>query len=175
MGTMQEETARWSGVFIDRDGTLVYEGPTVTLIEGVLSALKIIARMHVPIIVLSNQRTERMKWDEVARYNSELVRTFSEEVGVEIHGVYSCTHAPEENCHCMMPKVEMLKKAAAEFGFDIRDSLFIGDDEMSLGAGRAAGCKDVIKVEKDKPFALWHMVTKLNSGKIANLRGGTRT
>ncbi len=48
----------------------------------------------------------------------------------------------------------MLLKAAEDWNIDMANSFMIGDRANDVKAGEAAGCKQSIQIETNKPYAL---------------------
>ena len=68
------------------------------------------------------------------------------EQGGEIDGVYFCPHHPEYGigkyrrvCEFRKPAPGMLLQAQRELGIDMKKSIFIGDKQSDMAAGRSAG------------------------------------
>jgi len=64
--------------------------------------------------------------------------------GGKIHKVYYCIHHKEAGCPCRKPKPGLLKKAAKEFRFSIKNTYFIGDSIRDVITARNAGCKSIL-------------------------------
>lgn len=113
---------------------------------GIRMALKQIAALGLPMIVISNQAAvgkgllDLEGLEEItAQMHQALVAD-----GTSLSAVYYCTHRPDENCICRKPKPELLRRAAGDFNVDLSRSLFIGDSETDVRAARAAGCAPVV-------------------------------
>lgn len=64
--------------------------------------------------------------------------------GGKISKVYYCTHRKEAGCSCRKPKPGLLKKAAREFGVNLKKAYFIGDTIRDVLTARAAGAKSIL-------------------------------
>jgi len=71
--------------------------------------------------------------------------------GALIDHIYYCPHHPDAtlqeyriNCECRKPKPGMLKKAAAEYDIDLKDSFMVGDRISDIIAGYLGGCRTVL-------------------------------
>lgn len=141
-------------VFLDRDGTINYEGSTeggyVTawkdfrFIDGVFDALKRLKDCK--LFVFSNQKCvakELLSYSGLVAINNNMVSAFKER-GIVISGVYFCPHNDEDGCSCRKPKPGMLLNAAKEHAIDLRTAFVIGDSERDILAGKAVGCKTVL-------------------------------
>jgi D-glycero-D-manno-heptose 1,7-bisphosphate phosphatase len=141
-------------VFLDRDGTLVEEHPylhdpeRVALLPGTTAALWRLARAGFALVLVTNQAgVARGLYREDA---VDLVHCRLRELlaagGVALDGVYYCPHHPDglvaayaRGCACRKPAPGMLRAAARELGLDLAASYLVGNDEVDVGAARAAG------------------------------------
>jgi D-glycero-D-manno-heptose 1,7-bisphosphate phosphatase len=57
--------------------------------------------------------------------------------GAEIDGIYVCPHTPEDDCDCRKPKTGLVLKAAADWGFEPSNCIYIGDKACDVDLGRA--------------------------------------
>lgn len=150
----RQKSADNSAVFIDRDGVIncrragdyVLDWSQFVFVQGIREALRDLASLQLPIILISNQSAvgrglltpTRLK--EITRRMWETLR----QDGTSLAAAYFCTHRPDENCVCRKPKPELLYRAAADFALDLRRSVFIGDSDADVKAARAAGCRPVL-------------------------------
>jgi D-glycero-D-manno-heptose 1,7-bisphosphate phosphatase len=145
---------RGAAIFIDRDGVInrrragdyVLHWSQFIFIPGIRGALKELAVLGLPIIVISNQSAVGRGFLDpsvlaniTARMHQSLLRD-----GVPITAVYYCTHTPEDVCVCRKPRPELLRRAATDFSVNLSDSVFIGDSDADMRAAEAAGCPAVL-------------------------------
>jgi D-glycero-D-manno-heptose 1,7-bisphosphate phosphatase len=150
----EKSSAGGPAIFIDRDGVIncrrpgdyVLDWSQFIFMPGMRTALKQIASLGLPMIVISNQAAvgkgllDLKGLQEItAQMHQALVAD-----GTSLSAVYYCTHRPDENCICRKPKPELLRRAADDFNIDLSRSIFIGDSETDLRAARAAGCASVV-------------------------------
>ena len=141
-----------SAVFVDRDDTLIADvgyckdPDRVQLLPGVVEGLQRLSRAGMAIIVVTNQSglgrgvfTEDDLSAVHARLRSEL-----EASGVGLRAIYYCPHLPEDNCSCRKPRPGLLLKAASEMDLNLKTCFMIGDRELDLLAGRAAGTRTIL-------------------------------
>jgi D-glycero-D-manno-heptose 1,7-bisphosphate phosphatase len=64
-------------------------------------------------------------------------------VRLPIHAWEICPHDDIDGCDCRKPKPGLLRRAAARFGIDLKQSFMIGDRWRDVDAGLAAGCHTV--------------------------------
>lgn len=153
-------------VFLDRDGTLIYDPPDaivdraekLKLIPQTLDALKLLATLDYGVILITNQlgiATGRLSEDEFHEIHNTFLRMV-EPSGITILKTYFCPHAPEDNCECRKPKPGMLLQAAKDFDIDLAHSWMIGDRLSDVQVGINAGTKTIlvetglIKAESDQ-------------------------
>lgn len=115
-------------------------------VPGIRAALKKLATLQLPMIVISNQAAvgkgllDSAGLEEVtARMQQALL-----EDGTFLNAAYFCTHRVDEKCICRKPKPELIYRAAEDFNIDLGRSIFIGDSQTDVLAARAAGCRPVL-------------------------------
>lgn len=136
--------------FLDRDGVVnrevdyLFEPDRTVLEEDIVPALRSIHRHGFLAVVVTNQSgVARGMYGEadvhaVHARIQQLLGTYGE----KIDAFYYCPHHPEitGECDCRKPLGGMLRRAAAELGIDLSQSLMIGDRISDVKAGLAAGC-----------------------------------
>jgi len=154
-------------LFLDRDGVLnrrivdgyVTQWSEFTWLPGVPEALKIVAGIFGPIIVVSNQQgvgkgiMTRQDVTEIhARLVKEVVKT-----GSRLDAVYFSPHLDTEHSIMRKPNVGMGLKARREFP-DIRfnQSVMAGDSLSDMLFGRRLGMKTVFLSENQSELRKGH-------------------
>jgi len=146
--------AEGPAIFIDRDGVINERRPGDYVVNwsqfifmpGIRAALKQLATLQLPMIVISNQAAigkgllDQTGLEEIT---AQMNRTLLAD-GVKLAAAYFCPHRPDQNCICRKPKPAMLLSAAHDFNIDLSRSIFIGDSESDVKAARAAGCRPVL-------------------------------
>jgi len=137
-------------VFVDRDGVIcwnrddyVKSWEEFVFLRGARKALSWLARLELPIIVVTNQSIINrgiVPVEVVEDIHTRMVRA-GEAAGGRIDRVVYCPHRPDEGCACRKPEPGLLIAAAEEFGLDLSQSYLIGDAETDMQAGRAVGCR----------------------------------
>jgi D-glycero-D-manno-heptose 1,7-bisphosphate phosphatase len=151
MQTLLEKFRR-KAVFLDRDGTIVYDSgylckaASVRFRPGAITSLHRLKERGYAIVLVSNQSgvgrglVSKLQADQVhARIVQKLL-----EAGVEFDGVYYCFHAPAAHCRCRKPAPELLHRAAQELKLELRRSFMVGDKFSDIEAGRRAGCTTIL-------------------------------
>jgi len=98
-------------LFLDRDGTLIYDRnyinnpEQVELIPGVVKFLKFVTKMDVALHVVSNQ--SGVGRNIIDRGDFEIVdrkfRKIFADSDLDFASVNYCTHKPDDNCQCRKP------------------------------------------------------------------------
>lgn len=131
---------------LDRDGTIIREygylndPRKVRLLPGAITGLRKMRAMGLGLIVVTNQ--SGISRGIVARASVEQINrrlcAMLAARGVLLDGIYVCPHRAEDNCACRKPKTGLLRRAARDHGFRLRDCFVIGDKDTDIGLGRNA-------------------------------------
>jgi D-glycero-D-manno-heptose 1,7-bisphosphate phosphatase len=150
---VQETSHTISAIFLDRDGVINFERKDYVkspeefvFIPGALEALRDLAVLSCPIIVVTNQSVVGrgiITGEILERINEDMIGKVKENGG-RIDRVFSCPHNPDENCDCRKPRTGLFKKATKVFPVSLSDSWFIGDAETDKVAGETVGCKTIM-------------------------------
>ncbi len=144
-----EAPAARRAVFFDRDGTLMEEvhycadPAKVRAFPGAAGALARLRAAGYLNIVITNQSGIGRGMLTVADYeavNAELFR----QLGGGIDGAYFCPDAPDRTTPRRKPGTGMVEEAARDFDLDLSASWFVGDKDIDIQCGRAAGCRTVL-------------------------------
>ena len=142
-------------VFLDRDGVInKYPGDReyVTslrkfkFLPGVKKAIALLSNSGFKIFIASNQAGVGRGIYSQKTLNNITAKMLSdiESAGGKITNVYYCTHHKNAGCSCRKPKPGMLKRAAKEFKFALKDAYFVGDTIRDLVTARNAGCRPIL-------------------------------
>ncbi|MBN1754941.1 HAD family hydrolase [bacterium] len=141
-------------IFIDRDGTLIYDRhfirdpQEVEFIPGSIEALKIFLKLGYKIIIVSNQSGVARGYFTEADVNiiNCRVQELAEPEGITIAAFYYCPHHPDgiikeyrKVCDCRKPEPGLLYKAMENFGLDLAQCIVIGDKDSDIGLARRVG------------------------------------
>jgi D-glycero-D-manno-heptose 1,7-bisphosphate phosphatase len=142
-----------AAVFLDRDGVINQERADYVksweefqLLPGVLSALRQLASLQVPICVLTNQSAigrGHVAAATVDEIHCRLARLVEEEGG-HIDAFFVCPHHPNDDCSCRKPKPGLLHQAAHHFGVELPRCVFVGDALSDFLAADAAQCQAIM-------------------------------
>lgn len=146
-----------SAVFVDRDDTLIVDvgyckhPDRIQLLPGVVEGLRKLYRAGIAIIVVTNQSGVGRGFfteDDLSAVHARL-RSELEASGVSLRAIYYCPHLPEDGCSCRKPRPGLLLQAALEMNLNLKTCFMIGDRELDLLAGRAAGTRTILVSSKD--------------------------
>lgn len=141
-------------VFLDRDGTInvkAAEGEYIrspgdlVLLPGAAAALAALNAAGLRTVLVTNQRwlSEPASFPtHFTAIQNRLQQLLADE-GARIDAAYHCPHAAN-SCDCRKPGTGMLLRAAAEHGIDLTASVMIGDSDIDMRAGRAAGAATIL-------------------------------
>ncbi len=171
---------RQKAVFLDRDGTInQYVGFLTSanqfeLIPQVADAIKLINQSGYLTIVVTNQPViarGECAWDGLQHIHQKMETELGRS-GAYLDAIYVCPHHPDKGfvgerlaykvvCNCRKPKSGLLLQAAADFNIDLSQSFMIGDSDNDIEAGRNAGLRNSIKVERNKSGALYNALSEI--------------
>ncbi len=140
-------------ILLDRDGVINENRPDYVkswaefvFLPGALEALRRLAKLNWPVIVISNQSAvgrEIVGRETVDEINARMVAAVRA-AGGRIDDVLYCPHRPDEGCICRKPRPGLLLLAAERLGLDLSASYLIGDAESDILAAHAVGCQAVL-------------------------------
>ena len=141
-------------IFFDRDGVINCRRPGTYVLSwsqflftpGIEAALKQLATLRLPMIVISNQACVGKGLLDPAVLQEITVQMHQKlaAIGVFMAAAYYCIHRSDDNCICRKPKPGLLQNAADDYNIDLRGSVFIGDSDTDIQAGLAVGCKPIL-------------------------------
>lgn len=147
------------GLFLDRDGTINVEVDFLTkpeeiqLIPGAARAIREANELGLKVCVISNQSgvARGLLTEAQLGLIHKRFRDLLAEQGANVDEILYCPHHPDVGvppyrkvCTCRKPNTGMLRKAADEFGIDLKKSFVIGDRCSDIQAGEKAGCGTVL-------------------------------
>lgn len=147
-------------VFLDRDGTIVVDKHYLSdpdgleLLPNALDGLREMRDLGAELVVVTNQSGVGRGYfpaDAIEPMNERL-RELLADGGVELDGIYVCTHAPDDGCACRKPGTALFERAAEELNIELRDSFVVGDKDADVEAGRRINAAP-IRIAPDPPGA----------------------
>ena len=139
-------------VFLDRDGTMAEDvnycarPEDFELFPNTARAIKLLRESGFKVIVVTNQSGIARGYfteETLAQIHEKMKEELAKE-GAWVDGVYYCPHHPDDNCDCRKPKPKLVLQAAKEHDIDLKHSFVVGDLEMDIGLGKAAGCRTIL-------------------------------
>lgn len=148
----QRGVAPRSGVFMDRDGTLVVERGYLSdpaeleFLPGAAAALHDLKAAGLPLIVISNQSGVGRGLFPLSRVYEVMarLRVDARAAGIELDGIYFCPHRPEDGCACRKPGTLLLERAAEDHLLSLRGSFMVGDKLLDVETVQRAGGQGVL-------------------------------
>ena len=139
-------------IFVDRDDTIMVDvkycadPAMVRLIPGASEGLRALREAGYRVVIVTNQSgIGRGYFDvETLRRVHNKLRDELHQEGADYDAIYYCPHTPEEDCQCRKPKPGLLLKAASELNIDLASSYTVGDRDLDVGAGKAAGTRTIL-------------------------------
>jgi D-glycero-D-manno-heptose 1,7-bisphosphate phosphatase len=140
---------RYSAAFVDRDGTVIHEGPylsdpaAVELLPNAASAIALLNERDIPVVIITNQ-------SGIGRglYTAAAFRTVQAELEAQLEAsdarvdaVYHCPHDPGRiTCRCRKPGTALFERASQDLGgLSLPNALYIGDQMRDVLPGLELG------------------------------------
>ena len=148
--------------FLDRDGVLnvdfgyVHNWDNFVWIPGSIEAMQKLQDHGFNIIIITNQAGIARGYYSEKDFHKLMkeMRSHLDKFNVKILDIFFCPHHIEgktkkyrKNCSCRKPEPGMLLNAIEKYNINRNESIFIGDRESDIIAGRAAGIDQSIKVD----------------------------
>jgi D-glycero-D-manno-heptose 1,7-bisphosphate phosphatase len=156
-------------VVLDRDGTIVVDRhyladpDSLELEPGAEVGLRRMSEMGFRLVVITNQSGIARGFFSLARLEEihERMKQMLHAIGVRLEGIYFCPHGPGDGCECRKPKLGLMRQASEELGFDMSQSIVIGDQASDVEFGQRAGALTMLigKLES-------HLSSSINPGYI---------
>ena len=135
--------------FLDRDGTLIEDtnyladADRVRLLTGAAEAVRALNDRDVLAIVVTNQSGIAQGLLTEAQYIAARDRLshLMRQAGARIDAQFHCPHYPVVSgpCECRKPGTLLYRRAAEQFGIDLRGSLYVGDRDRDIAPGLEFG------------------------------------
>ena len=136
-------------VFFDRDGTLMEEvhycndPAKVQAVPGAaafLAQLRAAGWLNIIITNQSGLASGKIQPSQYAAVAAELDRQLA---GLA-DATYFCPDSPQAPTPRRKPGIGMLEEAARDHGIDLSLSWMVGDKNIDIACGRAAGCRTIL-------------------------------
>jgi len=149
--THPHEPAR--AIFLDRDGVInenrddhVKSWDEFAFLPGVLTALRMLRRLGLPIFIVTNQAIINrglVAPSVLEDIHHRMVQQIRRHGGA-VHDIRHCPHDSHEDCGCRKPRPGMLLELAARWNIDLARSYLVGDAWTDIAAGRAVRCRCIM-------------------------------
>ena len=140
-------------IILDRDGVINHAADgDITRVEdwdpigGSIEAIVRLKKAGYLVTVASNHSgIARGLYgvDELRAMNARLEALLGAR-GASLDGIFTCPHGPADNCICRKPKPGMLFQIAGQFGIDLAETPFVGDNISDIKAARLANAIPVL-------------------------------
>jgi D-glycero-D-manno-heptose 1,7-bisphosphate phosphatase len=162
--SLSPASARLKVVFLDRDGVINRDSPDYIkswaefeFLPGSLAAMARLTRAGFTLMLITNQSAVArgmISRAGLGRLHQRLHAAVAQKGG-RVKEIFYCPHHPNEGCSCRKPKIGMLQQAAAKYGLDLAETVFVGDSAKDIDCARAGGCgKSILVRTGNGPSAL---------------------
>lgn len=164
----------YQGVFLDRDGVInevltkrvkfVNNPDDFHFLPGALEGIRLLTEAGFKLFVVTNQGGVGlgfMKSHMLEDIHKYMVKEISA-AGGRIEEVAACIHKPHEGCLCRKPGPKMIVDLAESHEIDLARSYMIGDREVDIEAGNAAGTRTVF-IGDEVGVADYHFASLLDA------------
>lgn len=138
-------------LFVDRDGTLVWEPPDeqvdrldkISLLPGVIPALLRIRDAGYQFVMVTNQDgrgTESFPEEDYRRCQDFIVELFNSQ-GIGFRDIFVCPHLPDAGCDCRKPLPGHIGEFMNQVDVDREASFVVGDRDTDLAFATNIGLK----------------------------------
>lgn len=149
---MDADTAQTRFIFLDRDGTLVFDvghGHRIEdyqLLPGVIEALHLLRDAGFRFAIVTNQSgigRGIFTKEDFERFQDRLFEDLTA-ARIEVDATFVCPHLPDAGCPCRKPSPASLHDARDRFGIDLARSWMIGDHANDIRLAANAGCHGIL-------------------------------
>ncbi len=139
-------------VFLDRDGTVIFEKPgvyladpkKVRLYKNTLPGLKKLYKAGYKLFIVSNQSGIGRGYFDEDTMLSVMAAMLKKLKGIKIEGISYCPHAPNENCNCRKPLPKMGKQIIRGYKLNPKECFMIGDKKSDMEFAKNIGVKGIL-------------------------------
>lgn len=158
-------------LFLDRDGVInINHGHVHTIekfdfINGIFDLCRFFQNAGYLIFVITNQAGIGKGFytlQEFKKLNQWMLDVFSNN-GINIIKTYFCPHTPEDMCDCRKPNPGLILEAQKEYNIDLKKSVFIGDKESDMLAGKRANVGTLLHFKGNSHFDTLIKIKELKS------------
>jgi histidinol-phosphate phosphatase family protein len=162
-------------VFLDRDGTIIYDKnylhspEQVKLYSFTCDSINKLHKHGFMVIVITNQSgiaRKKFSLNDLAQIHKRM-KQLLKEGGARLDDIYFCPHLDDDKCSCRKPKIGMFIEAQKKHNIDLKKSFMVGDSIRDYIAGFNMGGRGIfvktghgkkqslaLADEKIQPFAV---------------------
>jgi len=139
-------------VFLDRDGTVIFEKPgvylanpkKVILYKNTLAGLKKLYNAGYKLFIISNQSGIGRGYFDEDTMLSVMAAMLKKLKGVKIEGISYCPHAPNENCACRKPLPKMGLEIIKGYKLNPSKCFMVGDKKSDMEFAKNIGAEGIL-------------------------------
>jgi histidinol-phosphate phosphatase family protein len=149
---MGKKYIKHPAVFLDRDGTLIYDKNylsstvQVKLYSYAAESINKLKKAGFKVIVVTNQSGVARGMFTLGDLNKIHKRFLSllKKSGTTVDGIYFCPHLDKDKCECRKPKIGMAVRGAKDFNINLKKSYVVGDSTRDYLLGYNIGGKGIL-------------------------------
>lgn len=141
-------------LFIDRDGTIIFEPADgkidsmekLKILPNAVESLQKLSSNGYELIMVTNQPglgTAKFSREKFDLPHQKLMETLKNN-GINFKYVYICPHELEDNCNCRKPKTGLVDDFLRHNQINMDNSYFIGDRDTDIKMAKKIGCKSIL-------------------------------
>ena len=166
-------------VFLDRDGVINIEKNYLHKIEdfefipGLFSSLQYLLSLDYKLFIITNQSgigREYYTQKDFDILTSWMLKEL-EKHNIKISQVELCPHAPNQECECRKPKIQMIDNILVNHNIDLASSWLIGDKSSDIKCALNAGISNTIQVKSGHDFKEIDSLAHYVCNSIADIKG----
>jgi len=133
-------------VFIEREGI-------ITDVSSNAKSIRILNDLNYKVFIVTNQAGVSLGYlseNELVDEHIRLIEQLLDSADAQIDDIAYCPHHPDANCHCRKPKPTMILELAYKHRVDLQQSFSICENGADLVAGRLAGTRTILIIDKEE-------------------------
>jgi histidinol-phosphate phosphatase family protein len=149
---MGRSNIKVSAVFLDRDGTVVFDKNYLSSLEQIklysyaADSINKLRAAGFKVIIVTNQSgvARGIFSEQDLQKIHERFLFLLKKAGAEVDAIYYCPHIDRDSCNCRKPKSGMILQSAKDFNIDIGKSYTVGDSIKDYLLGYNIGGKGIL-------------------------------
>ena len=140
-------------VILDRDGVINQDSENYikspdewVALPGSIEAINRLKKAGYLVTIASNQSgiSRGLFSEEDLKKIHDKMEAQLASRGAKIDGIFYCPHGPRDNCVCRKPKPGLLVQIAKEFGINLTETIFVGDNISDIKAAEMVNAKPAL-------------------------------